>query len=626
MDTDTVTAARAGDHRALDALIAGCLPLVYNIVGRALRGHADVDDVVQETMLRVVDKLPSLRDPSTFRSWLVTIAMHQVRDRHRRQVAHDTDPDDIADPGADFADLAIIRLRLSGQRQEVAHATRWLDADDRDLLSLWWLESAGELSREELASALGLTRQHAAVRVQRMKGQLDAARAVVRALATVPRCPDLASVLAAWDGRPSPLWRKRLARHTRECERCDRSWSELVAAERLLAGLPLVPLPIGLTAWQAGGGVTGAAAHQVAANPAAANPAAANPAAANPAGRHLVRVGRWAGMKPVVAAAVAALVIGGVSLTAYAMNNRAANSRTVANAAAEPARLPSLDPSPSLSRAASPAVPASAPPTTAKATAAAGPVAAPPIAAQSAKKGASLWSSFGGSSQALNDVKASWFYNWSADRGGVTAPAAEFVPMIWGSGSVNTATINKAKGQGKVLLGFNEPDLGSQSNMSVQQALDLWPQLMATGMRLGSPAPAFGAATAGSWFDQFMTGAKTRGYRVDFITLHWYGSDFSPAAVGQLKNYLQATYNRYHLPIWLTEYALINFSGSPKFPSDAQQAQFVTSSTAMMEGLSYMERYAWFALPSSQTGDTGLYVNGTMPTAAGVAYRAAGNA
>ena len=82
--TATVVAAQAGHQAALDELVAGYLPLVYNIVGRALAGHADVDDVVQETMLRVVNGLPGLRDPESFRSWLVAIAVRQVREHGRR--------------------------------------------------------------------------------------------------------------------------------------------------------------------------------------------------------------------------------------------------------------------------------------------------------------------------------------------------------------------------------------------------------------------------------------------------------------------------------------------------------------------------------------------------------------
>jgi len=248
-------------------------------------------------------------------------------------------------------------------------------------------------------------------------------------------------------------------------------------------------------------------------------------------------------------------------------------------------------------------------------------------AASSPKKGVSAWY-FSGVTRALSDVRATWYYTWAPDSGQINKPVGiEFVPMIWGAKSVNPATLSRARSQGRTLLGFNEPDFGSQANMSVPQALDLWPQLMATGMRLGSPAPATHAADPGGWLDQFMAGAAARGYRVDFIALHWYGSDFSPDAVHQLSRYLQATYDRYHKPIWLTEYALIKFGATTTYPSQAQQADFVRASTAMLERLPYVERYAWFALPASGNGnDTGLYRDGTTPTTVGAAYRAAGAA
>jgi hypothetical protein len=239
------------------------------------------------------------------------------------------------------------------------------------------------------------------------------------------------------------------------------------------------------------------------------------------------------------------------------------------------------------------------------------------------KKGVSAWN-FSAVTAALGDVGASWYYTWAAQRGNVSGPAGvEFVPMIWGAGSVTPATLNQAKSQGSTLLGFNEPDLKEQANMSVAQALDLWPQLQNTGMRLGSPAPAYGAATAGSWFDQFMAGAATRGYRVDFIALHWYGSDFGPAATNHLRTYLQATYDRYHKPLWLTEYALINFSGQPKYPTLAQQAAFATASVHMLESLSFVERYAWFALPATDGSGTGLYRPDGSANEVGQAYRMA---
>jgi DNA-directed RNA polymerase specialized sigma24 family protein len=62
-DAALVEAARQGALWAQDELVAAYLPLVYNIVGRALNGDADVDDVVQETMIRALGGLGSLRDP-----------------------------------------------------------------------------------------------------------------------------------------------------------------------------------------------------------------------------------------------------------------------------------------------------------------------------------------------------------------------------------------------------------------------------------------------------------------------------------------------------------------------------------------------------------------------------------
>jgi RNA polymerase sigma factor (sigma-70 family) len=240
--------AREGDATARQELLGDHLPLVYNIVGRALNGHPDTDDVVQETMLRAVDGLPALRDPAAFRSWLVAIAMNQVRNRHRAQQARQAEGLDEArelpDPGGDFAELTIVRLGLSGQRREVAEATRWLDPDDREVLALWWQEAAGELPRAELAAALELSPQHAAVRVQRVKERLDGARTVVRALAAQPGCPALAELTAGWDGTPAPLWRKRISRHVRDCAGCQEPARGLVPAEGLLAGLALLPLPL----------------------------------------------------------------------------------------------------------------------------------------------------------------------------------------------------------------------------------------------------------------------------------------------------------------------------------------------------------------------------------------------
>ncbi|WP_069464076.1 glycosyl hydrolase, partial [Actinacidiphila rubida] len=157
------------------------------------------------------------------------------------------------------------------------------------------------------------------------------------------------------------------------------------------------------------------------------------------------------------------------------------------------------------------------------------------------------------------------------------------------------------------------------------QALALWPALMANGRVLGSPAVAYGGDTPGGWLDRFMSGAAAKGYRVDFVALHWYGGDFTtPDAVAQLRSYLERVHDRYHKPVWLTEFALIDFSHGTRFPTDRQQAAFVTAATAMLDSLPWVQRYAWFGLPAKDgAASSGLFHSGAVPTEAGRAFESA---
>ncbi|MCG7204396.1 RNA polymerase sigma factor [Streptomyces arenae] len=342
----TVAAAQAGDRRALDELVEGWLPLVYNVVGRALNGHADVDDVVQETMLRAVGSLGTLRDPDSFRSWLVAIAMRQVRDRARRRPERKLD-EQVPDGTADFAELTVLRLQLEGQRREVAEAVRWLDPEDRQLVSLWWLEVSGELTRRELAAAVGISRQHAAVRVQRLKERLETSRGIVRALDGA--CPGLRELTARWDGRPDSVWRKRLARHIRGCGYCSDSRDSVVPAERLLAGIALVPVPVGFTLSLALGGKTAVAASVTSAGwSAKVLGALTKPAVAVTAGATIVAGGAYV----VVQTPGESAPRTAVSPTAVVTDGGPATTRP-ATAAPSPSASPSPSPSPSTSASAS---------------------------------------------------------------------------------------------------------------------------------------------------------------------------------------------------------------------------------------------------------------------------------
>lgn len=195
------------------------------------------------------------------------------------------------------------------------------------------------------------------------------------------------------------------------------------------------------------------------------------------------------------------------------------------------------------------------------------------------------------------NLKSHWFYTWGLSIPFELAPQnAEFVPMFWGKTSVTDANIALAKqmksqGRAKFILGFNEPDLADQSNMTVQEALNLWPQLESIGLPLGSPAASWPTR---QWIYDFMDQAIAQGRRVDFIVVHMYvGTD----DVSFVK-VLQDLYDKYHKPIWITEFATVHdkattMAENPYTPD--MVLAFMQRLLPKLEALDFVQRYSWFS-------------------------------
>lgn len=248
-----------------------------------------------------------------------------------------------------------------------------------------------------------------------------------------------------------------------------------------------------------------------------------------------------------------------------------------------------------------------------------------PAARTTPKKGVGAWE-FHSFRSALRQSGASWYFNWRADP--VTdARGAEFVPMIGGPGEVNGDSLATAVRSGTRLQGFNEPDLPEQANLPVDQALALWPQLMDTGLALGSPATSEPADTS-AWMIAFMDGVRARNYRMDFVCAHWYDQRFEVArGVADLEAYLQRVHARFGLPVWLTEFAMIDWLSNdrPTYPNSERQAEYAAACVPMLEALPFVERYAWFSLPPPEEAPAvALFEPRAVITPVGRAYAQAG--
>lgn len=194
------------------------------------------------------------------------------------------------------------------------------------------------------------------------------------------------------------------------------------------------------------------------------------------------------------------------------------------------------------------------------------------------KKGMAGWDS------QISRFNASWLYNWGWTTGQSLSSSQVYNPMmwgIWGPGSVS------ATEKPQCVLGFNEPDQSGQANMTTDQAITLWPQLQALNVPLVSPAPA---NLFGSWMADFYNKVSTNGYRVDFTGVHEYPSSTSASS---LISTLQNGYTTWGRPIWLTEFSVVDWSGTHTW-SEQDNYKFLAEFVWQAEDLTWLKRYSLF--------------------------------
>ena len=195
----------------------------------------------------------------------------------------------------------------------------------------------------------------------------------------------------------------------------------------------------------------------------------------------------------------------------------------------------------------------------------------------------------------LRRLHLGWYYNWKPLSTIAPVPGVEFVPMFWSAGDLTPENISAVNQSAAAhVLGFNEPDMVGQANMTPEECLELWPQLMTLKQRLGSPAPA-----TSSWLKNFLPEAKRRGLRVDFVCLHRYPDITDPDAVGKIEAMLKGAHREFGLPVWFTECGAADVSAwhQPQLakPTPGMARTFLKNLLAMLESLPFVERYAWFA-------------------------------
>lgn len=155
-------AAHGGDPQAQAQLLAVCQPDIRRYAQRNCL-ISDVDDAVQEVLLVMSRRLPTLKVLAAFSGWLFKVVQRECRRLGRRAFNYDPYDEERAEQWLASQDDA-------GLRTELVQA---LESLPRDYLQIVLLRDFEELSIAEIAQELGLTTAAA-------KSRLHRARALAR--------------------------------------------------------------------------------------------------------------------------------------------------------------------------------------------------------------------------------------------------------------------------------------------------------------------------------------------------------------------------------------------------------------------------------------------------------------
>ncbi|MFC4855286.1 sigma-70 family RNA polymerase sigma factor [Actinophytocola glycyrrhizae] len=238
-DTELVAGVLAGDRDAFAAVYDRYADRLHDFCWSVLRDRDEAADAVQDTFVLAVERLAQLNDPERLRPWLYAIArsvaLRRVRVRGRVVLDEVEDMADT-DPGPQRA------AEQQALTDLVWSAAAGLSERDRALLDLHLRQG---LDGAELGEAVGVSANHAYVLLTRLRDQVERSLGALL-IARLGRkdCTGLDALLSGWDGRFSPLLRKRVARHVDACEVCSERRRVAVSPLALLAGVPLLPAPL----------------------------------------------------------------------------------------------------------------------------------------------------------------------------------------------------------------------------------------------------------------------------------------------------------------------------------------------------------------------------------------------
>ena len=143
-----------GDWNGMIEIVESYYDGLVLFLKRYLGNEADAEDVAEETLLVLVNRKPSFRGNSLFKTWLYTIARNTaIKYMYKNRLTVPFSPDDLATFAFEEEDV-LSRIAQDEETEVLRAAMEHLPEDYRLVLQLKYAE---EMSVKEIAAATGRT-------------------------------------------------------------------------------------------------------------------------------------------------------------------------------------------------------------------------------------------------------------------------------------------------------------------------------------------------------------------------------------------------------------------------------------------------------------------------------------
>lgn len=163
----------AGETQFFDSLVTPHIDTLRRTILGRVPNWADADDLLQRSLWKAYRHLVQFRQDSSFRTWLISIGLNEVRqhwrEQQRRRKKIDPEVDAFTIPYPDSAPSPEAQVEQEERAQRVWKAVSGLPAKYRDVVVLQDLQ---ELDGQATADALALSEGAAKSRLHRARQQL----------------------------------------------------------------------------------------------------------------------------------------------------------------------------------------------------------------------------------------------------------------------------------------------------------------------------------------------------------------------------------------------------------------------------------------------------------------------